>query len=340
MAGDIIEMPETSMMMMHKPFIDGIFGADSIKLRKQAEALDKMEKSIILAYKTRLGKTNKEIEGMLAETTWLSANEAHELGLADLVTEEGDVLDCFDFNNYEYGEIPETVMNLYDIERNDNIEEYTEPTNGKTEISKLIDVIKKMLNSKKESDTMADKELEQEVKDLKAKNEKLQGSVEKLTDTNNTLTTTVQNQLASAETSAVEGRKVDFKSFCDKLVGEGKIRPADVDTHVDTMEEKYQKDKEGHKDGKTETPKVDTYKTMLSELPKSLIVGDKHVADKHKRGDGQNNQGTVDPVDVAAKKLLSEMNKAGTPITYSQAVSQACQEDPSLYDAANQTIEQ
>ncbi|GAH10166.1 unnamed protein product, partial [marine sediment metagenome] len=118
-----LEMAESSMMMIHKPIISAMFGADSKALRKQAEALDKMEKNIVAIYKQRADKSEKEIEDMLNVTTWLTADEAKDIGLADKVTDQEDVLNFFDFNEYKYGNIPETVLNSFSIERDDNIED-------------------------------------------------------------------------------------------------------------------------------------------------------------------------------------------------------------------------
>lgn len=337
MAGNVIEMPETSMLMMHKPFIGAMFGADSPKLRKQAEALDKIEQGIIAAYKTRLDKSKKEIAEMLNETTWLTAKEAHELGMADLVTEEEDVLDFFDFTSYEYGEIPEAVMNKYDIERDDDLEiqDIDDPTNEKNNLEKLIDLITKLLNSKKESDIMADEKLEKKVADQEKEIADLKASNKSLTEKNDLLTTTIQNQSAAMETKELDSRKTEYKNFCEKLVEQGKIKPADVDTHVDTMELKFQADKAKQKDGSKETPSLDSYKKLLSELPESIPVGDRHVADKKKAADTQKVD-AKDPLDVAARKLMKD-NKN---LSYSDAVAQAYEEDPSLYDSANQIGEE
>ncbi|GAG93934.1 unnamed protein product, partial [marine sediment metagenome] len=167
-----------------------------------------------------------------------------------------------------------------------------------------------------------------EIVDLKAGNETL-------TAANATLTDTVKNQLDAAESKATDGRKTEFKTFCDKLVVGGIIKPVDIDTHVDTMELKFQADKAEFKDGKTETPKLDAYKNVLSAMPFSVPVGDRHVASKDKVADSKK-VGAKDPLDIAARKIMS----ANKGVTYRDAVAQAYDEDPSLYDVDNQTAKE
>lgn len=347
-----LEMPENATIMIHKPFVRAVIGADADKLRTQAEALDKIEKGIIAAYKSRLGLSDSEIAGLLKKTTYYTAAEAKEAGLADVITEEAAAIDnYFDMESYvdQYGEIPEAVLNLVDIERDDdldfNIEDPQDPP--KNNLDKLIDLITQLLNLKKERKPMSDKELEDRIaaleksdKDQKAANEALTAERDQLKTENETLKTTVQNQTEAAEKKNLETRKAEYKTFCEKLVGEGKIIPANVETHVDTLEMKFQADVAEQKDGSQETPRVDAYKKMLNELPVSIPVGERHLADKDKRGDDETTSANEDPLDKAARKIVNDAKGKGIKISYVEAVNQAYSENPSLYNKDNQFVEQ
>lgn len=84
MAGDIINMPENAMMMIHKPW--GIQGGDADDMRQYAELMDKMETSMIGAYR-RTGLSDDELKALLKQETWYTGAEAVAAGFADNVTQ-------------------------------------------------------------------------------------------------------------------------------------------------------------------------------------------------------------------------------------------------------------
>lgn len=84
MAGDIINMPENAMMMIHKPW--GIQGGDADDMRKYAELMDKLETSMIGAYR-RTGLSDDELKALLKQETWYTGAEAVAAGFADNVTQ-------------------------------------------------------------------------------------------------------------------------------------------------------------------------------------------------------------------------------------------------------------
>jgi ATP-dependent Clp protease protease subunit len=103
MAGDIVQMPENSMMFIHNPWTCAC--GDAAEMRKAADDLDKSRDSAVLTY---MRKTNGKIDQdvlvkMLEDETWLSAAESVEHGFADVVDEPVRVaaLAKFDFSNYQ-----------------------------------------------------------------------------------------------------------------------------------------------------------------------------------------------------------------------------------------------
>lgn len=85
MAGDKIIMSPGSMMMIHKPWTMAI--GDANEMEKVKEILDGIEKSIVPIYEKRTGKKKEEIEELLNAETWLTAEEAVEMGFADELIE-------------------------------------------------------------------------------------------------------------------------------------------------------------------------------------------------------------------------------------------------------------
>lgn len=82
MAGDVVIMPPSSIFMIHNPQVDGL-GGDADNLRRAADSLDEVKKSMVAAYVERTGLAESAIEKMVSAETWLTATRAVELGFAD-----------------------------------------------------------------------------------------------------------------------------------------------------------------------------------------------------------------------------------------------------------------
>jgi ATP-dependent Clp protease, protease subunit len=98
MAGDEIVMPENAMLMIHDP--SGLVMGTAADMRATAEALDKMKAGMVAAYRDKSGRDDAEIEALMAAETWLSAQEALELGLADRVEEPVRMAGHFDLSRF------------------------------------------------------------------------------------------------------------------------------------------------------------------------------------------------------------------------------------------------
>jgi ATP-dependent Clp protease, protease subunit len=86
MAADNIAMPEDSFIMIHQTQ-GGAYGqADD--LREMADLMEKLTGQIANIYAKRTGQPLADIEQMMANETWMNADEAVALGFADTVTGE------------------------------------------------------------------------------------------------------------------------------------------------------------------------------------------------------------------------------------------------------------
>lgn len=81
MASDRVVVADGAMVMIHKP-LSGVFG-NATYMRAEADVLDKYELAILDAYKKRMKATGEELRAMLDAETWMTAQEAVELGFAD-----------------------------------------------------------------------------------------------------------------------------------------------------------------------------------------------------------------------------------------------------------------
>lgn len=81
MAGDKVSMFENSMMMIHKAWTFAIGNAD--ELRKVAADMDKIDQSLIASYKNRFVGSEDELKALIADESWLTAEECLTFGFCD-----------------------------------------------------------------------------------------------------------------------------------------------------------------------------------------------------------------------------------------------------------------
>jgi ATP-dependent Clp protease protease subunit len=98
MAGDQVVMPENAMLMLHDP--SALVIGTAADMRAMAEALDKMKAGMVAAYRDKSGREDAEIQALMAAETWLSAQEAVDLGLADRVEQPVRMAAHFDLSRF------------------------------------------------------------------------------------------------------------------------------------------------------------------------------------------------------------------------------------------------
>ncbi|WP_188942894.1 head maturation protease, ClpP-related [Virgibacillus salexigens] len=99
MAGDKIIMPENTMMMIHRASTIKIGNAATFE--KTASDLRKIDTSLAASYKKRFVGEDSELNQLLDDETFLTADEAVAFGLADVVGEEIEIKDLEDLDNDE-----------------------------------------------------------------------------------------------------------------------------------------------------------------------------------------------------------------------------------------------
>ncbi|WP_322617152.1 head maturation protease, ClpP-related [Pseudomonas sp. BIC9C] len=88
-----VVIASNAMLMIHNPWTYAAGDADSF--RKVADVLDQTMEAIIAAYKAKAPTIDEaELRGLVAAETWLTANEAVALGLADEVGDGVQVKAC------------------------------------------------------------------------------------------------------------------------------------------------------------------------------------------------------------------------------------------------------
>jgi ATP-dependent Clp protease, protease subunit len=91
-------MPENAMLVLHDP--SGLVMGTAVDMRAMAGALDRMKAGMVAAYREKSGRDDAEIEALLRDETWLSAQEAVALGLADRAEEPVRMAAHFDLSRF------------------------------------------------------------------------------------------------------------------------------------------------------------------------------------------------------------------------------------------------
>jgi len=83
MAADEIVVPQNAMIMIHRASAIAI--GDAEDMFKMAEALERVENTIVSVYQEKTGLDEDKIKELMAAETWMNAGEALELGFADSI---------------------------------------------------------------------------------------------------------------------------------------------------------------------------------------------------------------------------------------------------------------
>ena len=108
MAGDKIVMPKNTFLMIHNPWSFAMGNAD--ELRETADTLDKIGASLRATYAARTGMDDAALDEMLSKDTWLTADEALEMGFATEVVEDVKANAKFDMAR---ADLPEAVRAVF-----------------------------------------------------------------------------------------------------------------------------------------------------------------------------------------------------------------------------------
>jgi ATP-dependent Clp endopeptidase proteolytic subunit ClpP len=112
LAGDTVTMAEGSLLMVHLPWTQIAGNAED--LRKEAEVLDQHKETLIDIYASNSQLGRDEIEAMLSEETWLTAEEAYELGLITGIA--GELKQAASVNIDSFNNAPNSLLDILNLE--------------------------------------------------------------------------------------------------------------------------------------------------------------------------------------------------------------------------------
>ena len=88
---NVSEISPVAMIMIHNVSMVGAAG-DYHDMKKNAEILQQMNSALAQAYVSKTGKTEDEILHLMDRETWLTANQALEMGFVDRISEAAPVM--------------------------------------------------------------------------------------------------------------------------------------------------------------------------------------------------------------------------------------------------------
>lgn len=132
MAGDVVKMQDSAFMMIHDPWTIAMGGVDEMKAA--IELLETIKDGIIEAYQSKTDLATDTLAKMMADKTWITAQEALKLGFVDEVIttpakalaglQNVAVLNCL----REYAKVPAELLARLEAESDEEIEQTdTEP---------------------------------------------------------------------------------------------------------------------------------------------------------------------------------------------------------------------
>lgn len=110
MAGDTVNISPTAQMMIHQASLRDVSG-NKDDLGHLSDVLDKTDQSIVQAYVDRTGLPVDKIVKMMADETFLTAQESVEYGFANNIMFTGTNADHKVTNSLETGVLSDDVIN-------------------------------------------------------------------------------------------------------------------------------------------------------------------------------------------------------------------------------------
>lgn len=109
MAGRRIIMPKNATMMIHDPALE-LFG-NATAMRKAADVLEKFKVGLVAAYQEKTGLAAGKIEQLMAEETWMTAEEAVNLGFATDLGDPVQIAASFDLSHFK--NVPQAMFSAH-----------------------------------------------------------------------------------------------------------------------------------------------------------------------------------------------------------------------------------
>ena len=252
LGADEVIMAENSLFMIHNAW-GGVMG-DAKEMRKSAATLEKISNELTEIYVKKTGLSYEAIAEMMDNETWLSADEAYELGFVDSISDAMKIAAKYDvskFKNITNEEIQNKFNN--NIKNKKMTNELKEWFNSKVEeivaaVKSDVKVSEEVANDTEITVNLGDNdEIKNKISDFEAKNIELS---EKITSLENELATakgsneTLTNEVEAlnAKINKADAKGTEIETDGDPAVVENKKEDANAGFYnamADRMRSKF-----------------------------------------------------------------------------------------------------
>lgn len=116
-AADVVKMDNGGLFMVHDPLLM-LFGRyNEQELNSVQNALKAVKKAIVNGYKTKTGLSDDELSDIMSKETWMTAEEAVELGFVDIVLHDTNISNSIsnDAKHLFYNSVDHDITNFKDF---------------------------------------------------------------------------------------------------------------------------------------------------------------------------------------------------------------------------------
>lgn len=139
LAGDEIELSQASTVMIHRAMTMAMGNSEDIE--KQVKVLNTIDDVLVTIYAARTGMDREEVENLLSEETWFTAEEAIEAKLADKVIHKAEAKFAAQINYI----IKQKIMAFKDLFKDLKNENGSKPENiSREEFDSLVSAMEEM----------------------------------------------------------------------------------------------------------------------------------------------------------------------------------------------------
>jgi ATP-dependent Clp protease protease subunit len=110
MAGDEIRIAKNGQVMIHNP--SGMVAGTAADLRKSADVLDGIRETMVETYVARTKRKAEEIVAWLDAETWMEGKKAVELGFADMLVAEKEMVPTASLMLEQYKNTPAVLKRI------------------------------------------------------------------------------------------------------------------------------------------------------------------------------------------------------------------------------------
>ena len=140
-AADTVSMAENALYMIHNPWSMAM--GDSDDMKKQADILDKIKASLLQAYVRKTGMSEEKISALMDAETWLTAQEAYDLGFVDEIKKPMEIAAHSSLEFFGGRNLPEQAKAYFKQEQTE-----TNMSEEKQEKGKLWDAVVALVTGK------------------------------------------------------------------------------------------------------------------------------------------------------------------------------------------------